>query len=1010
MAQSYANHGGSGYRSQVVCISNCFNALGGPDFHATDGDNSTNGIFYFGGGTNVGTDHVRFDFKEARVIDEAKFYQENTTSHGVWKWQGSNDASSWTDIGSSFTLGGSATQTITTLNGNTTAWRYYQIVGVSGSRSTGPWVYEFEFRIDVEATVSTAYANTLGEGNRSGSITVTTTHSLGAGSIGTLVNGNLIEQTLFFTNGAAVSGNYIKFDFGTSKVITEATWFQSTFSTHGTWKWQGSPDNTTWTDIGSSFTLGGDPQHVQTQLSGNGTAYRYYRLLGVSGSTSSSPWLHEVAFKIGDAGHSIVTQTNVEVIAETSSDNRVTQVNVDVIGEGGKARVTQTTSDVIADGGAKARVTQDTIDVIADGEFNERVTQLAVDIIADVVGHVVNVRVTQTSIEVIGEPPVVILTPSPLPDSFQGDAYSTFISATGLGALTYSITYPPTYATTSVTSMAISSIGTLLTFTIGTGKPYVPGDKIIITFDGSNYMHATVVSYNSGTGVMTATVTSFAGSGTHASWTVNLRTTPEGFSINPTTGEITGPFTEAGTFTFVVTVVDSLGHTASATYSITVTPAITQSDVELNLGIGVFGMGYTISRGLSGIECHFDMNDVGLGSGDADTYHRSKTFFPRNNFPPDQKFYLEIVGSNIGASPASWLVKTADIFVAPEGQYITMPAGYSGRFRNPFTFDCSGGVYEVKPPPFVASLNDAQAAMIRIVAPLLHGQQYVSEVRLTQSSVGSAADQTIGGPDLFRTSNYGPETAMDGPGFSLAYGAAIGWTRTNQPVFKWEAAAWERVAYVYWLVVMANASFTDQIRFKYSEVALVDIDDTAEFGFSRKMSTKNIDIFLTPDIFALGINPTHMRDGHRYQVFMRSVKPDGYFTFNTYLHTSRIQLGVYPGNKAEIYNRVGALKRCYMPGFMTPQPEIFFQVASDTVSTGLKLRNMGPSTPGGNTSGSGTDIAASNIDTIANDVARTAELSAYLTAGHDYESGVAQGELVYRFTDVIRPRSHNYMF
>jgi hypothetical protein len=33
-------------------------------------------------------------------------------------------------------------------------------------------------------------------------------------------------------------------------------------------------------------------------LLGNTTAYRYYRMLGVSGSTSNAPWLSEIEFRI----------------------------------------------------------------------------------------------------------------------------------------------------------------------------------------------------------------------------------------------------------------------------------------------------------------------------------------------------------------------------------------------------------------------------------------------------------------------------------------------------------------------------------------------------------------------------------------------------------------------------------------------------------------------------------------------------------------------------------------
>lgn len=91
--------------------------------------------------------YIRFDFGVGASvkINEAKFYQSGTQSHGNWKWQGSNDASAWTDIGAGLTLGGATTQTMTELSGNTTGYRYYQLIGTGGNRNCSPWLEEFEF-------------------------------------------------------------------------------------------------------------------------------------------------------------------------------------------------------------------------------------------------------------------------------------------------------------------------------------------------------------------------------------------------------------------------------------------------------------------------------------------------------------------------------------------------------------------------------------------------------------------------------------------------------------------------------------------------------------------------------------------------------------------------------------------------------------------------------------------------------------------------------------------------
>ena len=106
-----------------------------------------------------------------------------------------------------------------------------------------------------------SYSNTLGSGNRTGSITVTLGGvTAGGGTASQLVNGSSANE--FWWNGG--SSATLKFDLGTAKVIKQARWKQSNSSTHGTFKWQGSNDDTTYTDIGGTFTLGGATVQVHT--------------------------------------------------------------------------------------------------------------------------------------------------------------------------------------------------------------------------------------------------------------------------------------------------------------------------------------------------------------------------------------------------------------------------------------------------------------------------------------------------------------------------------------------------------------------------------------------------------------------------------------------------------------------------------------------------------------------------------------------------------------------------
>ncbi len=80
------------------------------------------------------------------------------------------------------------------------------------------------------------------------------------------------------------------------------------------------------------------------------------------------------------------------------------------------------------------------------------------------------------------------------------------------------------YTTSSTTSLTIN-LG-VQNLTVGTGLSYATGQTVIIAFDASDLMTATVTSYNSVTGAMNVNVISVTGSGTFSSWTVSLNGAP----------------------------------------------------------------------------------------------------------------------------------------------------------------------------------------------------------------------------------------------------------------------------------------------------------------------------------------------------------------------------------------------------------------------------------------------------------------------------------------------------
>ena len=147
---SYANTGGTGNRTSIITVTSSGGGsiLSGTPNFLVDGNTTGNGRGFFPTASIVGA-IIKFDFKAGHtaLITEAKYYQQDSSAQGTWQWEGSNDNSSWTAIGSTFTLGGTPTQTITTLSSNATQYQYYRIRGISGLGNDTPWVYQFEFKI-----------------------------------------------------------------------------------------------------------------------------------------------------------------------------------------------------------------------------------------------------------------------------------------------------------------------------------------------------------------------------------------------------------------------------------------------------------------------------------------------------------------------------------------------------------------------------------------------------------------------------------------------------------------------------------------------------------------------------------------------------------------------------------------------------------------------------------------------------------------------------------------------
>jgi hypothetical protein len=146
----------------------------------------------------------------AKVYVGAKLYLSSAISNGIWKWQGSNDDITYTDLSSNFDWGGSAATTETTWS-NTTAYRYIKVTAVSGSASGGPYQQETEFK------VTTGGVSAYETGDRTSAYTVTVNGTMGGAQTPTVsVDGNLTnnDTNSWYWSTVSNSGYWVKWATG----------------------------------------------------------------------------------------------------------------------------------------------------------------------------------------------------------------------------------------------------------------------------------------------------------------------------------------------------------------------------------------------------------------------------------------------------------------------------------------------------------------------------------------------------------------------------------------------------------------------------------------------------------------------------------------------------------------------------------------------------------------------------------------------------------------------------
>jgi hypothetical protein len=129
----------------------------------------------------------------------------------------------------------------------------------------------------------------------------------------------------------------------------------------------------------------------------------------------------------------------------------------------------------------------------------------------------------------------------------------TNISVTGTATDPIINSLADRYKTTSLTSILIGNGSR--TFTVDANLSYIPLQEVLIVYDAGNHMHGTVVSYSVTT--LIVDVKHHTGSGTYASWVINL----DGVPIDAITGA--GTVNRLAYFTAAQVIDDAAAITAA---------------------------------------------------------------------------------------------------------------------------------------------------------------------------------------------------------------------------------------------------------------------------------------------------------------------------------------------------------------------------------------------------------------------------------------------------------------
>ena len=190
---SYTNTGATGNRSSMITVTTNLSITTGAVANLVDGTTTNTTGVRFTTKTLNSSDYVQFDFGSQQLVTEIRLHNNCTLCNmGTWQIQGSNDAASWTNIGSTVDLAplSSDPRLITQVSSNSVAYRYYRFQGVSGSlNASAAYWDEVEFKL----AAASSNGNSVLAGGLLGVGTSNLTHKLN-------VSGTVVGKALSMFN------------------------------------------------------------------------------------------------------------------------------------------------------------------------------------------------------------------------------------------------------------------------------------------------------------------------------------------------------------------------------------------------------------------------------------------------------------------------------------------------------------------------------------------------------------------------------------------------------------------------------------------------------------------------------------------------------------------------------------------------------------------------------------------------------------------------------------------